>query len=184
MILGYVQLMYCEIFAALWYGQTWEWDALVWNFLWFLILWVSFFCFHCRLLQKARLKRNNAVVIRDSLRNEMSKRSKTEEENREKREQLVIILFAEQFCFKSLGWWEISCSWYHCDRAIFSWVIRDCIGFALLRSVIGPKNSCLSLSQPIKCKTNINHDMVARVFPRCRQFTRFFPLSLHWLFRT
>ena len=44
--------------------------------------------FH-RLLQKARLKRNNAVVIRDSLRNEMSKRSKTEEENREKREQLV-----------------------------------------------------------------------------------------------
>ncbi|XP_058942873.2 coiled-coil domain-containing protein 146 [Pocillopora verrucosa] len=41
-----------------------------------------------RLLQKARLKRNNAVVIRDSLRNEMSKRSKTEEENREKREQL------------------------------------------------------------------------------------------------
>lgn len=41
-----------------------------------------------RLLQKARLKRNNAVVIRDSLRNEMSKRTKTEEENREKREQL------------------------------------------------------------------------------------------------
>ena len=28
-------------------------------------------------------------MIRDSLRNEMSKRSKTEEENREKREQLV-----------------------------------------------------------------------------------------------
>ena len=44
-----------------------------------------------RLLQKARLKRNNAVVIRDSLRNEMSKRTKTEEENREKREQLVRI---------------------------------------------------------------------------------------------
>ncbi|PFX31256.1 coiled-coil domain-containing protein 146-like [Stylophora pistillata] len=41
-----------------------------------------------RVLQKARLKRNNAVVIRDSLRNEMSKRSKTEEENRDKREQL------------------------------------------------------------------------------------------------
>ena len=141
------------------------------KFSWFLILWVSFFCFHYRLLQKARLKRNNAVVIRDSLRNEMSKRSKTEEENREKREQLVIILFAEQFWCKSLGWWEISCSWYHCDRAIFSWLIRGCIGFALLRSVIGPKNSCLSLSQPIS------------VFPRCRQFTRFFPLSLHWLFR-
>ena len=42
-----------------------------------------------RLLQKARLKRNNGVVIRDSLRNEMSKRTKTEEESREKREQLV-----------------------------------------------------------------------------------------------
>ena len=50
---------------------------------------VSFSVSFLRLLQKARLKRNNAVVIRDSLRNEMSKRSKTEEENREKREQLV-----------------------------------------------------------------------------------------------
>ena len=50
---------------------------------------VSFSVSFHRLLQKARLKRNNAVVIRDSLRNEMSKRSKTEEENREKREQLV-----------------------------------------------------------------------------------------------
>ena len=50
---------------------------------------VNFSIFIDRLLQKARLKRNNAVVIRDSLRNEMSKRSKTEEENREKREQLV-----------------------------------------------------------------------------------------------
>ena len=48
-----------------------------------------------RLLQKARLKRNNAVVIRDSLRNEMSKRSKSEEENREKREQLVSTLIVE-----------------------------------------------------------------------------------------
>ena len=48
-----------------------------------------------RLLQKARLKRNNAVVIRDSLRNEMSKRSKTEEENREKREQLVNTLIVK-----------------------------------------------------------------------------------------
>ena len=47
-----------------------------------------FMCLH-RLLQKARLKRNNGVVIRDSLRNEMSKRTKTEEESREKREQLV-----------------------------------------------------------------------------------------------
>ena len=51
----------------------------------------KFYIFMClyRLLQKARLKRNNGVVIRDSLRNEMSKRTKTEEESREKREQLV-----------------------------------------------------------------------------------------------
>lgn len=48
-----------------------------------------------RLLQKARLKRSNAVVIRDSLRNEMSKRSKSEEENREKREQLVSSLIMQ-----------------------------------------------------------------------------------------
>lgn len=42
-----------------------------------------------RLLQKARLRCNNAVVIRDSLRNEESKQTKNDEENREKREQLV-----------------------------------------------------------------------------------------------
>ncbi|EDO49671.1 predicted protein [Nematostella vectensis] len=41
-----------------------------------------------RLLQKARLKRSNAVVIRDSLRNEASKQGKQDEESREKREQL------------------------------------------------------------------------------------------------
>ena len=57
------------------------------------------FCIY-RLLQKARLKRNNAVVIRDSLRNEMSKRSKTEEENREKREQLASISFVHQYFFR------------------------------------------------------------------------------------
>ena len=55
-------------------------------------LYITFSVFIPRLLQKARLKRNNAVVIRDSLRNEMSKRSKTEEDNREKREQLVSTL--------------------------------------------------------------------------------------------
>lgn len=55
----------------------------------YVIFYIMLSVFIPRLLQKARLKRNNAVVIRDSLRNEMSKRSKTEEENREKREQLV-----------------------------------------------------------------------------------------------
>lgn len=46
-----------------------------------------------RLLQKARLRCNNAVVIRDSLRNEESKQTKNDEENREKREQLVSFAF-------------------------------------------------------------------------------------------
>lgn len=44
------------------------------------------------MLQKARLKHNNAVVIRDSLRNEVSKQSKIDEDNREKRDQLVSFL--------------------------------------------------------------------------------------------
>lgn len=63
----------------------------MWNFFFnaYVIFYIMLSVFIPRLLQKARLKRNNAVVIRDSLRNEMSKRSKTEEENREKREQLV-----------------------------------------------------------------------------------------------
>ena len=52
-------------------------------------------------------------------------------------------------------------------RAIFNWVskvIRDYIGFALLRSVIGPS------SQQIRCKTKTNHDLVARFFPHFKQF--------------
>ena len=91
--------------------RKWNWDMFRTGCWWLLQHWIFFhtiflgfakqvqfvaiakffffsISFH-RLLQKARLKRNNAVVIRDSLRNEMSKRSKTEEENREKREQLV-----------------------------------------------------------------------------------------------
>ena len=57
-------------------------------------------------------------------------------------------------------------------------VFRDCFGFALLRSVIGPENSHHS-SQPIRCKTKSNHDLVARVFPRFWQFGCFyFELSL------
>ena len=41
------------------------------------------------------------------------------------------------------------------------------IGFASLRSVVGPKNA--RHSRPIECQTKINHDLVARVFPRFRQ---------------
>ena len=34
------------------------------------------------------------------------------------------------------------------------------------------------LSQPIRCKTKTNHDLVARVFPRFRQFGFCFEFSL------
>ena len=40
-----------------------------------------------RQLQKQRLKHSNAIVIRDSLRNEVAKQQRIEEEMREKREQ-------------------------------------------------------------------------------------------------
>ena len=56
--------------------------------------------------------------------------------------------------------------------------IPGLLGFALLRSVIGPENSHHS-SQPIRCKTKSNRDLVARVFPRFWQFLFFyFELSL------
>ena len=41
------------------------------------------------------------------------------------------------------------------------------IGFASLRSVVGPKNA--RHSRPIECQSKTNHDLVARVFPRFRQ---------------
>jgi hypothetical protein len=42
-----------------------------------------------RLLQKSHLKKNNAIAIRDSLRNEVSKHARIGDENKEKREQKV-----------------------------------------------------------------------------------------------
>ena len=42
-----------------------------------------------RLLQKSHLKKNNAIAIRDSLRNEVSKQNQSGEENKEKRDQKV-----------------------------------------------------------------------------------------------
>ena len=66
-------------------------------------------------------------------------------------------------------------------KAIFnrvSKVIRHCIGFALFCSVIGLRN-LPPLSQPIRCKTKTNRDLITRVFPRFRQFTCvFFEFSL------
>ena len=47
-------------------------------------------------------------------------------------------------------------------------VIRDLIGFALLRYVIGLERKLALPSQPIRCKTKTNHDLqlVTRVFAR------------------
>ena len=47
---------------------------------------ISFINQH-RDLQKYRLKRMNAIVMRDSMRNELAKQQRLEEEMREKREQ-------------------------------------------------------------------------------------------------
>ena len=49
-------------------------------------------------------------------------------------------------------------------------VIRECIGFALLLSCDWLKKKLAPRFQPIRCKTNTNHDLVARVFPRFRRF--------------
>ena len=51
--------------------------------------------------------------------------------------------------------------------------IQDCFGLVLICSVIGQKN-IVPPSQPIRCKTNTNQNLVARVFPRFRQFSRFY----------
>ena len=60
-------------------------------------------------------------------------------------------------------------SFYICfHRTVFnrvSKVIRNCFGFSLLRSVIGLKKLAPP-SQPIRCKTNTNRDLVTRVLPR------------------
>ena len=52
-------------------------------------------------------------------------------------------------------------------------VIRDFIGFALPRIVIGPEIKTRA-TQPIRCKTNTIHVLVACVFPRFRQFGCFY----------
>ena len=73
---------------------------------------------------------------------------------------------------------------YNVDRAIFNWVskiIRDCTGFALRRSVIGP-GILAPISQSIRCKLKpITTWSLAfsSAFPRSRQFSCVYPgLSL------
>ena len=53
-------------------------------------------------------------------------------------------------------------------RPIFIWmskIFRNYIGFALLRTVIWPKNFAPPPPQSIKCKTKTIHDLVAHVLP-------------------
>ena len=52
------------------------------------------------------------------------------------------------------------------------------IGFALLRSVIGPEKSRHFLNQS-DAKLKINNDLIACVFPRFRKFGCFI-VSSHW----
>ena len=67
-------------------------------------------------------------------------------------------------------------------RAIFkrvSQVIQDRTDFYLLCSVIGSERKLAPLFQPIRGKNKTYHDLVARVFPRFKQFGCFeFDFSL------
>ena len=69
-----------------------------------------------------------------------------------------------------------------CFRAIFNWVsqvIRDCIGFALLRSVIGLENSHHPLNQSDAKLKPIAKWLLA--FSRASGQLHVFTLSSHWL---
>ena len=71
-----------------------------------------------------------------------------------------------------------------CQSRWASNVIRDCLSFYLLPSVIGPEKLA-SLFQPIRCKTKTNHDLVCRVFPGFGHIGRFhfeFSLALQGIF--
>ena len=54
--------------------------------------------------------------------------------------------------------------------SIVSKIIRDCIGYALLRFVIGPKHPSHSPNQSNAKLTN--HESVARLFPPFPAFSR------------
>ena len=69
--------------------------------------------------------------------------------------------------------------WNIQSNFLLSVEILDCIGFALLRSVIGPENSC-PLSQPIKCKTETHHELVVRGFPALHAVWLFLLWVHHW----
>ena len=69
-------------------------------------------------------------------------------------------------------------------RELLNWVskiIRECIGFALICSMIGLKNSATP-SLAIRCITYTYHDSVTRAFPRFWRVAYFY-FEFHWLFR-
>ena len=69
-------------------------------------------------------------------------------------------------------------------RAAFNWtsqVIRDCVGLALLRSVIGPENSHHSINQS---DANVNPTTIwSPTFSRALGSWLVLISSFHWLFR-
>lgn len=67
---------------------TWEMCLILWTAEQLINVLCTF-----RHLQKAKLKHASAVVIRDSLRNEVSKQQMNAEELKEKREQQVKVCF-------------------------------------------------------------------------------------------
>ena len=69
-------------------------------------------------------------------------------------------------------------------QELLNWVskiIRECIGFALICSMIGLKNSATP-SLAIRCITYTCHDSVTRAFPRFWRVAYFY-FEFHWLFR-
>ena len=85
------------------------------------------------------------------------------------------------------GWWQIDLhTWRNNKKVrkichykkdnILNWVskvIRGSFGFALFRYVIGPEKLFHFFYQS-DSRTKTNHDLVARVFPRFRQFDCFY----------
>ena len=80
-------------------------------------------------------------------------------------------IFVKYGFTKSLPFTKIKMDNIFCYRAIFNWVtkvIGNFLGFALHRSVIGPETR--ATFSTIRCKIKTNYDVIARVFPRFRQF--------------
>ena len=78
------------------------------------------------------------------------------------------------------GWWQIDLhTWKNMPLQKGQYfqlslkVIRESFGFALFRYVIGPEK-LFHFFYKSDSRTKTNHDLVARVFPRFRQFYCFY----------